>query len=316
MGNTKKWLIYSLIFILTLITLTACKANDINENTDLTDEPINSDFSEANQTDNNTEEIEDSQKLIKTLDEKHARYNFAYKRSTLSIRKEIFDEYLTDRHIQKFFDIAEIMYDKLAYLFPEDLRVRFENPPPEIIAYHFVPEEWGSEPDLYDDYSHFSSISGAWSNPQTKETFYTGERIRFLENIDIAFPAVVGHEVGHLFTWLPQYVWDLQQFAYFAMFYLASEFPMMDGVGTIITPDYWKSWDNVPQWVKFYDLSEKYGYDIIRDTFEEMMTLYNSDHDLFMKICNDPEAMEARFELFKQVLSQKTGDDIDYYFDH
>ena len=316
MKNTKKWLIYSLIFILTLIALTACKTNGDNENT-VTDEPINSDFSENNQSDKNTEEVEDSQRLIKTFDEKHARYNFVYKRSTLSIRKEIFDEYLTDGHIQKFFDIAEIMYDKLAYLFPEDPNVKFDPPPPEIFAYHFVPKEWGSEPDLYDDYSDLSSRTGAWSNPWTNETFYaySGDHnhIWDLENIDIAFPAIIGHEVGHLFTSLPRYVWDGELLSYFAMFYLASEFPMMDAADTIITPDYWKGWDNLPQWVKFFDLAEKYGYGTISDTFKEMMTLYSSDNDLALKIFND---LEATFELFKQVLSQKTGDDIDYYFDH
>jgi len=90
------------------------------------------------------------------------------------------------------------------------------------------------------------------------------------------------------------------------MFYFASEFPMIDGVGTIITSDYWKTWQDLPQWIKFFDLAEKYGYDMISDTFKEMLILITEDYNL----------LEIRFELFRQILSQKTGDDIDLYFDY
>ena len=308
-------LICLLIFAFALIVLTACKPNDDNKNADFSDAAIHSHFSEDDQTDGNAKEIEDSQRLIKTLDEKHDRYNFAYGRSALSIKKEIFDEYaLTDENVQKFFDIAEIMYDKLADLFPDDPNVTFDPPRPEVFAYHSVPKEWGSEPDLYDDYSDVASRTDAWSNCWTNETFYAGERgfALWLRDIDIAFPAVIGHEVGHLFTALPQYVWDLELLSYFAMFYIASEIPMIDATGTTITNDYWKTWENLPEWTKFFGLAEKYGYGIISDTFKEMLALSSADIDLYLKLSND---MAARFELFRQILSQKTGDDIDYYFD-
>ena len=297
--------ICTLVFAFMIIFLTACETtNNIDDkNADFPDAPNNSDFSKDNQTKNidakSEEEIEDLPELIKTFDEKHRRYNFAYKRSTLSVRKEIFEQYnLVDEDIQKFFDISEIMYEKLDVLFPGQYIY------PEVIAHHSVPAEWGSEPDLYDDYSEIASRTNAWSNIWTNETFYKeGLLEKYLIDFDMGYPAIVGHELGHLFVVAP-YVWDSELFGYFAMFYLASEFLLIDGAGVIITPDYWKNWQDLPQWIKFFDLSDKYGYDIIGDTFKEMLIL----------MAENPALIETTFDLFRQVLSQKTGDDIDNYF--
>ena len=119
----------------------------------------------------------------------------------MCFRREIFEKYsVTDENVRRFFDIAEIMYDKLAYLFPEDPTVRFDPPRPEVFSYNFIPHEWGSEPDLYEDYSETASRTNAWSTIRSRATFYGEGIISYLCDLDEGFPAIVGHEVGHLFT--------------------------------------------------------------------------------------------------------------------
>jgi hypothetical protein len=298
-----KKIIFALIFILLVSIITISCSNDngaveINEHSE-------NNLSEDNQIENIAEEIKNflPQELIRTHDEKYNRYNFAYKRNTLSIRKEIFDERLTDEHIRKFFDGAEIMYDKLSAFFPE-------NDLPEIFAYHAVPPQWGSEPGLYDDYSDIAAIAGAWADPWLNATFYYENNFAIiLSMIDIGFPRIVCHEVGHLFTMYASaprqyynapYVWDSELFAELAVYYLASEMTVINAFGEIVTT----YGEQDLFWGRFFSLVEKYGYKLISDTFKEMVTLAADDTR------NDSE---AAYNLFKQVLSQKTGDDVDYF---
>jgi len=276
----------------------------------------NSAFAEDNQTETTAKELEEiteSQKLIKTHDEKHNRYNFAYKRSTLSIRKEIFDEYnLTDEHIQKFFDGAETAYDKLGEFFFDNILVH------EVFHHHAVPKEF-SEPDLYLDYQNILSmphprggtIAGLVAYPYN---IYYEETVvaKFLSMIDIGFPSLVAHELGHHFNTIPNnsqgffiksYVWDRELFADLAAYYLASEFTVITFYGIILT--YNQSGDFY--WDRFFGLVEKYGYNKMSDTFKVMMPLMQHGSPL-------DGNEEARFELFKKVLTQETGDDINDYY--
>jgi len=294
-----------MIFVFVLVVLTSCKTNDgSNINKIIINEPNNTDSSKDNQTENSTEaakETKNSSELIKTYNEKYNRYNFSYKRSTLSIRKEIFDEYnLTDEHIQKFFNGIEIMYDKLMEFFPKDDDI------PEIIKYNAVPEQWGSEPDLYYDYNNIAASANGWATSWTKEIYFKENMFAlYLSMIDKGFPYIVCHESGHLFTlfaepstpmeWTPKpYVWDTELFAVLATYYLASDFTVLNIDGSKVTNYEFTN----PMYNKFFDLVQKYGYETISDTFKEM-TLSNINNN-----------EKSSLDLFVQVLSQKTGDNI------
>ena len=304
MKNIKKFLICLLIFVLNLIILTACETNDGENKADITKE-LN-----TNNTDNEKEAGEIKVELIKTHDEKHGRYNFAYKRSALSVRKEMFEKYeLTDGHIQKFFDIAEMVYDKLSDFFPQSSYYAKVDPPrPEIISYHSVSKQWGYEPYLYADYSYSSSQSNAWADPWSNATYYAeGLLEQYLTKIDIGFPAIVCHELGHLFIY-GYYIWDWELLCESAKYYLTAEFPVIDSIGGITSPHDWKNFSTINlDWRRFFGLADKYGYEIISDTLKEMQKLTHPNYETG----NDNEAL---FKLFRQVLTQKTGDDIDYYF--
>ena len=303
---------FMLIFILlALVTILGC-SNDSNS----TDKPNELNLPENNQTELSAEQAEEIKvELIKTFDEKHERYNFAYKRSTYSVRKEIFDDSeLTDEHIIKFFETLEIVYDKLNTFFPREQTDYIKT-----VAYHSIPTEW-SEPDLYDDYSEILHLYDTWALtlPGLNSTLYH-ERVfeARLKDIDIGLPAIVGHELGHVFTMSPAdseryyyvepYVWDTELFADLAMMYLGSEFSVKGYVEGMVTSDSFQNESDLHR-RRFFALAAKYGYDAISDTFKEMIRLLPNDIDLYI------HGGETQFELFKQVLSQKTGDDIDHYF--
>lgn len=279
--------------------------------------------------------MEMPQFLVKTFDEKHDRYNFSYKRSVLSIRKEIFEQYeLTDEHIQNFFETAEIVYDKLTDFFPEEnLHNVSANDLPKVFIYNAVPKDF-SEPDLYDDYGdrfyqphpRGGTIVGWADTPWTNETFYEENFFATdLSRIETGFTRLAIHELGHLFNMTAAspppsifnkfYVWDIELFANLAEYYIASELTVINSFGEIMTA-YTPS-DDV-YWNNFFALAEKYGYAVISDTLKEMFKLANTvNYDDIDYTAEDAEVkmLLKKFDLFKQVLSQKTGDNIQEYYD-
>jgi hypothetical protein len=238
-------------------------------------------------------------KFVKTYVDKYDRYEFFYKKSVLCIRKEIFDEYeLTDEHIQKFFDGAEIVYTKLAGFFPK-------HDFPKVVVYHAVPAQWTYECgyEYYGDKIHLDS----WADPWTNETFYE-ERLfaRYLSMIDTAFPSIACHELGHLFTtsayepyqyYNPPYVWDAELFAVLAEYYIASAIPVINADGEIVTNREWED----SYYSKFFGWADKYGYKTISDTLKKV-------NSALPDIDDDQNYSKA---LFMKFLSQKTGDDIE-----
>ena len=306
------------IFIVLMIT-TALLVSCSTDNTTADAENYGSNTSgienlpdESGEVADEGEKVEEIQgTLVKTRDERHNRYNFAYRRSALSIRKEVFDEHnLTEEHIQNFFDAAELAYDKLAEFFLNDRYWNFG-----VFYYHLVPRDF-SEPALYEDYSHIlgqphpsGGFAVAWADiiAQSNETFYEENMLaRYLSMSDIGFPRIVAHELGHLFTTSPaavqrgfsvkEYVWCGEMLADLAVYFLASEMSVIRSNGEIVTghtgTDFYFS--------RFFGLGEKYGFDIIGAALRE--------------IEDDTENFELRFNLFKEILSGKSGDDIGEHF--
>ena len=312
---------FVLIFaVLILITIVSCSDDSDSPNENFIDALNNLDLSEDNQTETDFEEVEEiEEKLIKIHDEKHDRYNFAYKRSELSIRKEVFDEYnLTDRHIQKFFEIAETVYDKLTEFF-------FEHNLPEIFIYHAIPSEF-SEPDLYDDYSYRlhsphsrGGVTIAWIgySMSSNESYYREDVLaNYLSMIDTGFPSLVIHELAHFLTLslidshrfiFKPYVWDEELFSELAVYYLASELTVVNNRGEILTA--FENQDFNWNWNKFFSLADKYGYYMISDTLKEMTATAK-----IRQAAGNYTVEYNSFDLFKEVLSRKTGDDIEDYF--
>jgi len=238
-------------------------------------------------------------KFVKTYVEKYDRFEFFYKNSALVIRKEIFDEYeLTEEHIQKFFDDTETVYKKLADFFPEHNL-------PKGVVYHAVPEKWDPKSSYayYGDKIHLNS----WADPWTNETFYEEKLFaRYLSMIETAFPASVCHELGCLFItsayeryqyYNAPYVWDSELFAVLAEYYIASEIPVVNAAGEIVTSREWED----PFYNKFFGWADKYGYKIISDTLKKVD---NSSPD----INNEQKHPKTLFTIF---LSEKTGDTIE-----
>ena len=150
-----------------------------------------------------------------------------------------------------------------------------------------------------------------------------------MQNIDIGFPGIVAHEVGHLFTavciWNEKnneyiyrngikYVWDFEVFATIAMEYLASlpDFNVIDvfgnsfsvvesikrGIGT----------DGFEEWFKTYQgfiyfrvltMVEKYGYGTLHEVLAEMVNV-NKTNPIRIK-------PSGNFDLFFDVYTEKTG---------
>jgi hypothetical protein len=104
------------------------------------------------------------------------------------------------------------------------------------------------------------------------------------------------------------YMWDSELFSEFAAYYLASEFTVIKNYFVFQTMENYRETEFF-YWNKFFGLVEKYGYAKISGTFKEMTAQMTDEAAL------DEESYEGpRFDLFKQVLSQKTGDAIDEYF--
>jgi hypothetical protein len=233
--------------------------------------------------------------LVKTENETLGSYEFSYKRSVLCIGKEIFDEYeLSDGHIQKFFDVAETVYGKLAGFFP---KYDF----PKEIVYHAVPKHWdpGSGYDYYGDQIHLES----WCDPWTNETFYEENLFaRLLGMIDAGFPSIACHELGHLFTtsahgpyqyYHPPYVWDPELLAVLAEHYIAS---VISVTGERAADEEWAD----SYHGQFFAWADKYGYKAISDTLKKVSGA-SPDID---------SAQNHPLALFVKFLSQKTGEDI------
>ncbi|MCL2814293.1 MAG: hypothetical protein FWD23_06810 [Oscillospiraceae bacterium] len=248
--------------------------------------------------------VNNENELIKTYNGKYGRYEFSYKKSVLCIRKEIFEEYeLTDGHIQKFFDGAETVYEKLADFFP---KYDF----PKEVVYHAVPKKWnpGSGYEYYGDKIAFNS----WADPWTNETFYEESLFAgHLSMINAGFPSVACYELGHLFTtsasapyqyYSSPYVWDSGLFAALAKYYTASEILVINDSGERVTSGEWTN----PNYSQFFDWADKYGYRVISDTLKKVN---NASPDIDSEQ-NHPKA------LFMKFLSQETGDDIKFEFDY
>jgi hypothetical protein len=240
--------------------------------------------------------------LIRTYDERRCgRYEFSYRNSVLFIGKEIFDEYeLTDRHIQRFFSDAEIVYRKLRDFFP---RYDF----PGTVTYHAVPMPWSFESAYADYYYGDKNHLDSWAAPCTNQIFYEESLFaRHLSMIDIGFPSVVCRELGVLFTtsasapfqyYNAPYVWNAELFAVLAEYYIASEFPVIHADGEIFTGREWEDiyYNQLFEWV------DKYGFKVISDTLKQVNRAspnIESEH-------------RHPLTLFIQFLSQKTGDNIE-----
>ena len=285
---------------------------------------------ETDETDEKDEPDEIIPGLTKTHDEKHDRYNFAYKRSALSIRKEIFDEYnLTNEHIHKFFEAAETAYDKLSEFF-SGYRAIDDSVQgiPGYFSYHAVPGQF-SDPDLYDDYSDKLIFNG-WADVWLNAGFYEENMFAaHLSAIEAGFPRAAARGLGYIFTKQPSegpeeqrglfvnhhpLMWDEALFPEIAVFYLASEMKIADYpyIDTATLREYTYESPNF-YWNKFFGLAEKYGYDTISDTFKAMI-IFMENNDIFENTKSISEENEIKSELFKQILSEITGDDIDAYY--
>ena len=243
--------------------------------------------------------------FVKTYNENAGIYEFAYAGSELHISKEIFDEYgLTDEHVRKFFEGAEIVYKKLTDFFP---KYGF----PKTVFYRAVPEQWRPELaelgyEYYEDKSHLGSWHDLWTNEIFCEENLFAQR---LCTIDAGFPAVVCRELSYFYTmyaerrymehYIRPYVWDPEFFAVLAEYYIASFIPVVNAGGEIVTADN-RDWED-SNYGQFFGLADKYGYKIISDTLKKVN---NSSPDF-------NSSQYHPLTLFVKFLSQKTKDDIE-----
>ena len=242
-------------------------------------------------------ESEDAE-FVKYYDEKSDRYEFSYKNNGLYIRKEIFDKYeLTEAHIQKFFDGAETVYKKLAGFYP-----KYDSP--GNFTYHAVPEIW----DIESGYEYYADKigPGAWHDLWTSEIFYEENLFaRHLSAIDIGFPSAACREIGYFFTMYAErryiehharpYVWDPELFAVLSEYYIASEMPVINAKGEIITGG--AEWED-PYYGRFFGWADKYGYKTISEILKKVN---NASPDIDI-------AQKHPLTLFMDFLSKKTGD--------
>ena len=256
-----------------------------------------------------------SQGLSVILDEETNIYRFAYKKSALNMSREKFEEYeLTNNHIRKFFDEMEKVYVLFADFFlVHDL--------PDIFTYNSITEEYRES--IVEKANAFARVS-------ENATYYIEGLLEgYLQNIDIGFPGIVAHEVGHLFTavciWNEKnneyiyrngikYVWDFEVFATIAMEYLASlpdfnvidvfgnSFSVVESIKRGIGTDGFEEWFKTYQgfiYFKVLTMVEKYGYGTLHEVLAEMVNV-NKTNPIRIK-------PSGNFDLFFDVYTEKTG---------
>jgi len=259
--------------------------------------------------------------LVVNLDEKTNMYQFVYKKSVLNMSKEKFDEYnLADDNIQKFFDKMEKVYVLFADFF-------LVHNLPEIFTYNSVTKDYKES---------VGANANAFSRVAENATYYVEGLLEgYLKDIDIGFPAIVAHEVGHLFTgWADwdkgiyyngsTYVWDFEVFAVIATEYLTSlpDFKLISVIGDyvpITDAEYQKiakEWDGYEEWFKTYQgfiyfkiitIIEKYGYDTLHEVLAEMI-----NRDIRTRIGDAIIGINTKdtFDLFFDIYAEKTGENV------
>jgi len=251
--------------------------------------------------------------FTQTFDEETDIYKFAYKKSVLNISREKFGEYdLAYENIQKFFDGMEKVYVLFADFFMvHDL--------PEIFTYNSVTQKYMESVGV----SVYAFSSGA-----ENATYYLeGMLEQYLKDIDKGLPSIVIHEVGHLYTYCSdhiwdkrlnynslKYVWDCEVFTVIGTEYLLTlpDFNFINAAGGNYLPVtetqriYMKE-DWYDEWVKNYQcfihfnmayINEKYGYDTLHEVFKEMITR-NTGLD-----------KTEMFDLFFDIYAEKTGENV------
>jgi hypothetical protein len=257
------------------------------------------------------------QELAVRLDEKTNMYQFTYKKSVLNMSKEKFDEYnLANDNIQKFFDAMEKVYVLFADFF-------IVHNLPDIFTYNSITDEYRES---------MGAKANSFAIADNNATYYVEGLLEgYLQNIDIGFSGIVGHEVGHLFTaWTSwdeknseyiayngvKYVWDLEVFATIAMEYLVSlpDFNVINVYGdprsVLELQRNSEGMDGYEEWFKTYQgfiyfkiltIAEKYGYDTLHEVLSEM-TKKNTNTNRI-----DPINL---FNMFFDIYAEKTGENL------
>ena len=254
------------------------------------------------------------QALIVSLDEETNMYQFAYKKSVLNISRKMFDEYeLENDNVQKFFDKMEEVYVLFADFF-------MVHNLPDVFTYNSVTREYKES---------VGANANAFALIRENSTNYVEGLLEgYLQDIDTRFPAIVSHEVGHLYTsWHDhnkgivyngiKYVWDSEVFATIATEYLFFKKPdfnlgdvtgeylpiterQKNAMGTDGYDEWFKTYQGFIYFKIFSIIEENGGYDTLHEVLAKMVS--RSKNSL-----SDGVDIIQTFDLFFEIYSEMTG---------